>query len=66
MVRKTVHIVDDTALARWGVAEWIERPLLMLEDRGSNPGHSASENTTSLPRSLTAPRGARRTLGSLN
>ena len=29
--------------ARWGVAEWIERPLLMLEVRGSNPGHSASK-----------------------
>ena len=27
-------------VARWGVAEWIERPLLMLEVRGSNPGHS--------------------------
>ena len=40
--------------ARWGVAEWIERPLLMLEVRGSNPGHSASKNTTSLPRN---PRG---------
>ena len=24
----------------WGVAEWIERPLLMLEVRGSNPSHS--------------------------
>ena len=31
------------------MAEWIERPLLMLEVRGSNPGHSASKNTTSLP-----------------
>ena len=30
--------------------EWIERPLLMLEVRGSNPGHSATKNTTSLPR----------------
>ena len=40
--------------ARWGVAEWIERPLLMLEVRGSNPGPSASKNTTSLPRSLKA------------
>ena len=40
--------------ARWGVTEWIERPLLMLEVRGSNPGHSASKNTTSLPRN---PRG---------
>ena len=38
-------------LARWGVAEWIERPLLILEVRGSNL-HSASKNTTSLPRSL--------------
>ena len=27
----------------------IERPLLMLEVRGPNPGHSASKNTTSLP-----------------
>ena len=35
--------------ARWGVVEWIERPLLMLEVRGSNPGHSISKNTTSLP-----------------
>ena len=25
--------------ARWGVVEWIEHPLLMLEVRGSNPGH---------------------------
>ena len=32
--------------ARWGVVEWIERPLLMLEVRGSNPVHSASKNTT--------------------
>ena len=32
--------------------EWIERPLLMLEVRGSNPGHSASKNTTSLPQTL--------------
>ena len=29
--------------------EWIEHPLLMLEVRGSNPGHSISKNTTSLP-----------------
>ena len=35
--------------ARWGVVEWIEHPLLMLEVRGSNPGHSISKNTTSLP-----------------
>ena len=41
-------------LARWGVAEWIERPLLMLEVRGSNPSHYASKNTTSLHRN---PRG---------
>ena len=34
--------------------EWIEHPLLMLEVRGLNPGHSASKNTTSLPRN---PRG---------
>ena len=40
--------------ARWGVAEWIERTLLMLEVRGSSPSHSASKNTTSLPRN---PRG---------
>ena len=53
-------------LARWGVAEWIERPLLMLEVWGSNPGHSASKNTTSLPRSQKVPRGAGRTPGSLN
>ena len=26
--------------ARWGVVERIERPLLMLEVQGSNPGHS--------------------------
>ena len=57
---------NNTLLARWGVAKWIERPLLMLEIRGSNPGHSASKNTTSLPRSLKAPRGAERTPGSLN
>ena len=36
-------------MARWGVVEWIERPLLMLKVRGSNPGHSISKNTTSLP-----------------
>ena len=40
--------VPDELGARWGVAEWIERPLLMLEVRGSNPGNSASK-TTSLP-----------------
>ena len=39
----------DGGIARWGVAEWIERPLLMLEVWGSNLGHSASKNTTSLP-----------------
>ena len=37
-------------IARWGVAEWIEHPLLMLKVWGSNPDHSASQNTTSLPR----------------
>ena len=42
-------------MARWGVAEWIERPLLMLEVRGSNPGHSASKNTTSLPQNPSVP-----------
>merc|ERR1711884_987841 len=42
-------------LARWGVAEWIERPLLMLEVWGSNPGHSASKNTTSLSWCLRLP-----------
>ena len=26
-----------TNYARWGVAEWIERPLLMLEVRGRTP-----------------------------
>ena len=30
----------------WGAAEC---PLLMLEVQGSNPGHSASKNTNSLP-----------------
>ena len=44
-----------SSLARWGVAEWIKRPLLMLEVWGSNPGHSASKNTTSLPRTLEVP-----------
>ena len=29
--------------ARWGVVEWMERPLLMLEVWGSNPGHSTSK-----------------------
>ena len=33
----------QSVCARWGVAEWIERPLLMLEVQGSNPGHSASK-----------------------
>ena len=47
----------ELCLARWGVVECIERPLLMLEVRGSNPGHSISKNTTSLPRS---PRGSPR------
>ena len=37
------------SIARWGMVEWIEHPLLMLEVRGSNPGHSISKNTTSLP-----------------
>ena len=36
-------------LAKWGVVEWIEHPLLMLEVRGSNPGNSISKNNTSLP-----------------
>ena len=36
---------------RWGVVVWIEHPLLMLEVRGLNPGHSISKNTTSLLRS---------------
>ena len=40
-----------SCMARWSVVEWIERPLLMLEVQGSNPGHSISKNTTSLPRS---------------
>ena len=35
--------------ARWGVVEWIEHPLLMLQVRGLNPDHSISKNTTSLP-----------------
>ena len=54
------------SFARWGVAEWIERPLLMPEVQSSNPGHSASKNTTFLPRSLKAPQRAGRTPGSLN
>ena len=44
-----VLYVGSAVLARWGVAEWIERPLLMLEVRGSNPGHYTSKNTTSYP-----------------
>ena len=52
--------------ARWGVVEWIERPLLMLEVRGSNSGHSASKIPLLYPEALEAPRGARRTPGSLN
>ena len=40
---KLIKCVLTKQLARWGVAEWIERPLLMLEVRGSNPGHSASK-----------------------
>ena len=43
-------VVMSRLIARWGVVEWIERPLLMLEVRGSNPGHSISKNTTSLPK----------------
>ena len=37
----------DEILARWGVveSEWIERLLLKLEVRGSNPGHSISLKT---------------------
>ena len=27
-------------MARWGVVEGIERPLLMIEVQGSDPGHS--------------------------
>ena len=42
-------LCGNDILARWGVVEWIEHPLLMLEVRGSNPGHSISKNTTSLP-----------------
>ena len=41
----------EGGLARWGVVEWIERPLIMLKVRGSNPGHSISKNTISLHRS---------------
>ena len=40
-----LHRHELSLKARWGVAEWIERPLLMLEIRDSNPGHSASKNT---------------------
>ena len=45
------------------VAEWIERPLLILYVRGSSPGPSI--NMASLPRSLKAPWGDGRTAGSL-
>ena len=38
--------------------EMIERPLLLLEVRGSNPGHSISKNTTSFPETKRLP-GAR-------
>ena len=39
---------NQCPLDRWGVVEWIEH-LRMLKVRGSNPGHSISKNTTSLP-----------------
>ena len=35
--------------ARWGVVEWKEHPLMMLEVRGSDTSHSISKNTTFLP-----------------
>ena len=35
-----------------GLVEWIQHPLLILKVQGSNPGHSFSKNTTSLPQSL--------------
>ena len=44
-----------TNTARWGLAEWIERPLLMLKVRGSNPGHSASKNPLLYPETLEVP-----------
>ena len=31
------------------MVEWIERPLLILKVRSSNPGHFISKNITSLP-----------------
>ena len=42
-------------MARWGVAEWIERLLLMLEVQGSNPGHSASKIPLLYPETLEVP-----------
>ena len=48
--------MHSNEFARWGVAEWIERPLLMLEVRDSNPGHSASKNIPLLyPETLEVP-----------
>ena len=44
-----------TSCAKWDVAEWIERPLLMLEVRGSNPGHSASKIPLLYPETLEVP-----------
>ena len=41
-------------VVHFGLAEWIQHPLLVLEVRGSNP--TPSENTTSLPPKL--PRGS--------
>ena len=52
-----VNIMVSIRVVRWGVVEWIERPLLMLEVRGLNLCYSISKNTFSLPRS---PRGSPR------
>ena len=41
--------------ARWGVVEWIEHPLLMLEVWGSNPGHSALKIPLLYPEILEVP-----------
>ena len=37
----SICVVITFTKAKWGVAEWIERRLLMLEVQGSNPGYSA-------------------------
>ena len=42
-ILKPIRPFASYKIARWGVVEWIEHPLLMLDVRSSNPVHSISK-----------------------